>query len=390
MGFFDFNWLRRGEKMYNINDVQKYITNLAYSEDNLQDMKTASGINEAFKKADILQSIELTCKDFSKNHKVYTKNNQQQLLQNVYNLKGQSFNDVYSELIAEKIKYRVAIARIVTGSFSGKQTIECLRLDECSFDFGYVQYPTINDLKHVEYRGVKYLPEELLIFGNTTVLVEHEYGKDAIQYAVSNLINDYQAKHTMIAHRGLMGIISPAATKTDQMSFGSKLDADQKKELERAITNKYGILSGKKPIMISSVPINYNPTSMNVQELGISEDKKENITAICSHLKYPTDLYFNETTYENQATAKASVYNNILIPFAAEDALVLSKWLKEEVEIDYSHVAELQNDEKTKVERNNSVVNYCSSAVSAGIMTVEEARKELNNYIDLEDGTKKN
>jgi hypothetical protein len=384
MGFFD--WFNRGEKQYNITDIIKHISSLAEADDNLQDMQSAAGIDEAFKKADILQSIELTCKDFSKNHKVFTKNNQTEVLQGVYNLKGQAFTDVYSELIAEKVKYRVAVARIVTGGFSGKQTLECLRLSECSFDYGYVQYPTILDLKHVEYRNVKYLPEELLFFGNTTVLVERDYGKQGIEYAVSNLINDYQAKHAIIAGRGAMGIISPAQTKTDQMSFGAKLDATEKKEIERGFTRKYGLLKGKTQFMVASVPLNFNSTSMNVQELGISEDKKENITAICSHLKYPTDLYFNATTYENQATARAAVYNGILIPFAMEDAVVLSKWLKIEVEIDYSHVAELQNNEQTKVNRNNTVVSYCSAAVAAQLMTLEQAQKELGNYIDLENG----
>ena len=389
MGFLDFNWLRRGEKMYNINDVMNHIKSLVDSDNNIQEMKTLRGINEAFKKADILQSIELTIKDFSKNHRVYTKNSQRELLDKYENLQGQSFKDIYSEIQSEKIKYRVAVMGLKSGEATGIKYARCLKLSECLLEFAPVQYRTINDLLYIEYQGYKYYPNDIYIFGNSTVLVDNDFGKQGIEYAVSNLINDYEAKHAIIAGRGAMGIISPAQTKTDQMSFGVKLQPEEKKELERDHTRNYGLLKGKKTMLISSVPLNFNSTSMNVQELGISEDKKENITAICSHLKYPTDLYFNATTYENQATAKASVYNNILIPFAAEDAVVLSKWLKEEVEIDYSHVAELQNDEKTKVERNNSVVTYCSQAVQAGIMTVEEARKELNNYIDLEDGTKK-
>ena len=387
MGFFD--WFNRGEKQYNINDVMNHIQSLVDPDNNIQEMKTLRGINEAFKKADILQSIELTIKDFSKNHRVYTKNSQIELLDKYENLQGQSFKDIYSEIQSEKIKYRVAVMGLKSGEATGTKYARCLKLSECLLQFAPVQYRTINDLVYIEYQGYKYYPNDIYIFGNSTVLVDNDFGKQGIEYAVSNLINDYEAKHAIIAGRGAMGIISPAQTKTDEMSFGSKLLPEEKKELERDHTRNYGLLKGKKTMLISSVPLNFNSTSMNVQELGISEDKKENITAICSHLKYPTDLYFNATTYENQATAKASVYNNILIPFAAEDAVILSKWLKEEVEIDYSHVAELQNDEQTKVERNNSVVTYCSQAVQAGIMTVEEARKELNNYIDLEDGTKK-
>lgn len=387
MGFFD--WFNRGEKQYNINDVMNHIQSLVDPDNNIQEMKTLRGINEAFKKADILQSIELTVKDFSKNHRVYTKNSQMELLDKYENLQGQSFKDIYSEIQSEKIKYRVAAMGLKSGEATGIKYARCLKLSECLLEFAPVQYRTINDLMYIEYQNYKYYPNDIYIFGNSTVLVDNDFGKQGIEYAVSNLINDYEAKHAIIAGRGAMGIISPAQTKTDQMSFGSKLLPEEKKELERDHTRNYGLLKGKKTMLISSVPLNFNSTSMNVQELGISEDKKENITAICSHLKYPTDLYFNATTYENQATAKASVYNNILIPFAAEDSVILSKWLKEEVEVDYSHVAELQNDEQTKVERNNSVVTYCSQAVQAGIMTVNEARKELNNYIDLEDGTKK-
>lgn len=386
MGFFD--WLYRGqERQNNLLEVQNYIKSLIEPEDNMQDMTTPKGIADAFKKADILQSIELTVKDYSKNHKVFTTSSQKQLLNIDINLKGQTFTDVYSEIVSEKIKYRVAVARKIEGKFSGaSQGIECLKLNECVFNFNAVQYPSILDLKNVEYRNGTYLPEELLFFGNTSVIIDRDYGKQGIEYAVSNLINDYEAKHAIIAGRGAMGIISPATGKADAMSFGASIDATQKKELEKGFAKKYGLLKGKTQVMISSVPINYNSTSMNVQELGISDDKKENITAICSHLKYPTDLYFNATTYENQATARAAVYNSILIPYAQEDAQIISKWLKQEVEIDYSHVAELQADENIKVTRNNTVVSYCSAAVQSGLMTPEQAQKELGNYIDLENG----
>lgn len=385
MGFF--NWLRRSEeKQYNINDVRNYINSLIEPENNIQEMRSTRGINEAFKKTDILQSIDLTCKDYSKNHKLYNKKSQQEIININNNLRGQTFTDVYSEIVSEKIKYRVAVARIVTGGFSGAKTIECLKLSDCIFDFGSTQYPSILDLRKVEYHDENIFPSELLIFGNSTVLTNQDYGKQGIEYAVSNLINDYEAKHNIISGRGAMGIISPATAGADSMSFGTKINEDEKKELERGFAKKYGLLKDKVQVMISSVPINYNSTSMNVQELGISEDKKENITAICSHLKYPTDLYFNATTYENQAVARAGVYNNILIPYAQEDAVVLSRWLKYEIEIDYSHVSELQENEKTKVDRNSQVINYCSQAVNSGIMTVEEARKEINNYIDLENG----
>lgn len=390
MAFFDFNWLGKKERNYNLNEISDYIKSLIEPENTLQDLHTIRGIHEAFKKADILQSIEITCRDYSKNCKVFTKSNQKELLVNTYNLKGQSFTDVYSEITREKIKYGVSVCRIVTGSFSGNSTIECLRLHECIVDFGTVQYPTINELRYIEYHNEKIYPNELLIFGNTNALVYREYNKEGIEYAVSNLINDYEAKHNIIADRGAMIILSPGNAKTDQMSLGTKLSQPEKEEVERALTKKYGVIGKKKTWKFFPIPMNVTNTSMNVQELGISEDKKENITAICSHLKYPTDLYFNATTYENQAVARASVYNNILIPFATEDSITLSKWLKIDVEIDYSHVADLQENEKTKVERNNNVVNYCSNAVQANIMTIEEARKELNNYIDLENGTKKN
>lgn len=389
MGFFDFNWFGKRERVYNLDQVYNDMRSLIDPENTLHDLHTIRGIHTAFKKADILQSIEITCRDYSKNCKVFTKKDQKEVIIN-QNLKGQTFTDVYSEIIREKTKYSVSVVRKVQGAFSGKATIECLRLHECIIDFGTVQYPTINDLRYVEYHNEKIYPQDLLIFGNANALVYCEYNKEGIEYAVSNLINDYEAKHNIIADRGAMIILSPNPGKQDQMSFGSSLKPNEKEEVERALTKKYGVIGKKKTWKFFPIPMNVTNTSMNVAELGISEDKKENITAICSHLKYPPDLYFNATTYENQAVARASVYNNILIPFASEDSITLSKWLGYDVEIDYSHVSDLQENEKTKVERNNQVVNYCSSAVSAGIMSIEEARKELNNYIDLENGTKKN
>jgi hypothetical protein len=383
MGFFDL--FNRG-KQYDINAVKRYIDSLSEPEMTIQDMQTPAGIAEAFKKVDILQSIELTCKDYSKNHIIYQKDNQEKVLLNgLANTKNQTFAEVYSEIVSEKIKYRIAIARIYSGQFSKTQYIECLKLDECSINYAAVQYPTILDLTYIEYHNERIYPQDLLFFGNTSALVNRDYGKQGIEYAVSNLINDYEAKHNIISGRGAMGIISPA-NSSDPMGGISKMSLTERKELEKQLTKEYGVTKKKAQWLISQVPLSVQPTSMNVQELGISEDKKENITAICSHLKYPTDLYFANTTYDNQSVARAGVYNNILIPYAAEDAIVLSRWLKVDVEIDYSHVAELQDDEKSKVERNNQVVNYCSSAVQAGIMSIEEARKELNNYIDLEDG----
>ena len=122
---------------------------------------------------------------------------------------------------------------------------------------------------------------------------------------------------------------------------------------------------------------------MNVQELGIADDKKENITAICAHMKYPTDLYFNGTTFENQKTARQAVYNNILTPFANEDSVVFSEYFKTQIVIDYSHVPELQVNEKERTDKNAAVVNYCKTAVEAGFMTVEQAKQEIQNSSDI-------
>ena len=103
MAFFDFNWFGKRERVYNLDQVYNDMRSLIDPEDTIYHLDTIRGIHTAFKKADILQSIEITCRDYSKNCKVFTKKDQKEVVIND-NLKGQTFTDVYSEIIREKTK----------------------------------------------------------------------------------------------------------------------------------------------------------------------------------------------------------------------------------------------------------------------------------------------
>ena len=382
MGLFGYTLVKESDRQTDIEKVKEWISGIAQPENTLQSLKTPAKIDEAFGKVDILQSIEITCKDLSKNNKLYLKDTDKEFIITGYvNTRRQTFNDLYAEIIREKVKYGVAVCRKYS-VVSNSVYIECLQLKKCTFDFSGVQYPKITDLRYCEYENERIEPQNLLFFGCANNIVNNQYDKTGIELAVSNLINDYEAKHNIIAGRGAMGIISPAANSGDKMD-PITLSESEKKEIERGFTKEYGLIRSKLQWIISKTPLSVTPTSMNVQELGIAEDKKENITAICAHMKYPTDLYFNGTTFENQKTARQAVYNNILTPFANEDSVVFSEYFKTQIVIDYSHVPELQVNEKERTDKNAAVVNYCIAAVTAGIMTIEQAKQEIQNSSDI-------
>ena len=65
------------------------------------------------------------------------------------------------------------------------------------------------------------------------------------------------------------------------------------------------------------------------------------------------------------------------------DSIVFSEYFKTQIVIDYSHVPELQVNEKERTDKNAAVVNYCIAAVAAGFMTIEQAKQEISNNSDI-------
>ena len=43
----------------------------------------------------------------------------------------------------------------------------------------------------------------------------------------------------------------------------------------------------------------------------------------------------------------------------------------------------MQVNEKERTDKNAAVVNYCIAAVTAGIMTIEQAKQEIQNSSDI-------
>ena len=381
MGFLDSIFSRNNNRSY----LRRLISGIDL-EDNITDTSTANGIEKAYKDCEIVQSIVNNCRELSKNHKLYLKTKDG--LGNEIPVNNPNFNQTYyqfySDIIQQLQLYRVVVIVKNVGIVSKNPYYEVLNYPDIAFDWrnaAYKERRKLTDLKKITYESVDYLPDQLIYIGDKSVLLTNEFRHSGIKYPVSNLIIDYQAKHGLINEKGAIGILSPDPSGSNGKTFdGVQLDKTQRDELEKDLSKKYGITAGKKKFYISNSPLRYSSLVMSIADLKISEDKKENEEAICHHFNYPKTL-LGDVTFENQRTARASIYNNILIPLSKEIESFIKILTGQDVVIDYSDNDELQDNKKDLVERNAKVVEYCAKAVESGLMTPEEAKQELSKYI---------
>lgn len=204
---------------------------------------------------------------------------------------------------------------------------------------------------------------------------------DGLSLPVNGWVSAMTASCRMVTNGGPKGIVyydSP----TD---MGNTMDPKDKNYLERKLSEKYGMLNGL-PIAASPVKVGWIPLDYNADQMKLAELDERCARAVCGAYGLNYSL-FNDAKYDNQESAKKAAYQDVIIPDARKIAEALTRAVcpdDAEIRLDFSHVECLSADIQKKAQSISTTASALSSLLSAGMISVVEARTYLAGLMDID------
>lgn len=206
---------------------------------------------------------------------------------------------------------------------------------------------------------------------------------DSLSAPVSNWMATMSASHVLITNGGPKGVLY----NDYQDSMGNNpMTSDEKAEIHRQFNDKYGIVGDKSPIFISTNKLGWLPMDYDADQLKLGETDDRCTAKICSALGLNQNL-FADAKYDNQESAKKAAYQDVIQPDAKVICEALTKHIMPEgarVSLDFSDVECLQKSKKDEAGTLQTAANAIKVLLDGGLISFEEARQELSNYIDID------
>lgn len=254
--------------------------------------------------------------------------------------------------------------------------------------------PTLAPLADVEgyiitLGGVQYdvTPENMTVVNDVTYSLNRlgcaRSRLEALQKPINTFIAAYDAVNDLLWNRGMLGIIS---MKMNNPDLDTQMPATKsEKEGLREELNKYGILKGQLKYAITGYDVACVPVSSSISDLGVSDIQKNCKRDIAYTYQVPSLLLDIEgSTYANLSEAKLEFYNNDIIPaskniMAAVNRIYGNKQYT--VQAFYDHLDLFQEAKRQQAAGLTSLITALNQAVLAGLMTVDEAKDQINRYL---------
>ena len=176
----------------------------------------------------------------------------------------------------------------------------------------------------------------------------------AAEKPMSNLVQVYEARNVIYLKRGALGMI--VSRKSDE-SGNQALTKQEKEQLVADYHNTYGLTSGRSPIALTALPVDFVSIGMSIQDLQPFDETKADAAAIYGILQVPFDLAPKEegSTFENTKQSEIRLYNNVVIGESEEFCNSFNQLLRLEASglamgVSFEHIDVLQEDAKRKSE----------------------------------------
>lgn len=254
--------------------------------------------------------------------------------------------------------------------------------------------PTFAPLADVEgytitLGGVQYdvTPENMTVVNDVTYSLNRLGGArsrlEALQKPINTFIAAYDAVNDLLWNRGMLGIISMKMSNPD---LDTQMPATKsEKEGLRDELNKYGILKGQLKYAITGYDVACVPVSSSISDLGVSDIQKNCKRDIAYTYQVPSLLLDVEgSTYANLLEAKLEFYNNDIIPASKNIMAAVNRIYGNEqytVQAFYDHLDLFQEAKRQQAAGLTSLITALNQAVLAGLMTVDEAKNQINKYL---------
>ena len=192
---------------------------------------------------------------------------------------------------------------------------------------------------------------------------------------ISNIRGAYGFRNKIIVKSGALGILSSASK--DQ-SGGIPLNTAERQRIEQQHSNDYGIHDGQSSLIMTGSPLSWQSMSYPTKDLLLFEEVEADFKSIIDAYGHNADIYsnLNNAKYSNMNEALRQTYQNRVIPEAEQLCFNLGNklGLTEKgliLELDYSHIEVMKDDEKQVVENFKMKADAISTLLNSGYTRAE-------------------
>jgi hypothetical protein len=192
----------------------------------------------------------------------------------------------------------------------------------------------------------------------------------AIYLPLSNLRIGMKTRNVLMAKRGAIGILS----NDTKDAVGNKgLPNGEREKIEKEYQKSYGLGDDQSQIIISNNNLKWQAMGFPTKDLMLFEEDENDFCQLCDCYGIARDLFASTkgATFENQKQALKQTYQGTIIPEAEEIAMNhtsifnldgVNEWL----ELDYSHIPVLQENELEKSQTLQNKSNAIKTLKDAG------------------------
>lgn len=199
---------------------------------------------------------------------------------------------------------------------------------------------------------------------------------------ISNIRGAYGFRNKIIVKSGALGILSSASKDA---SGGIPLNNTERQRIEQQHSNDYGIHDGQSSLIMTGSPLSWQSMSYPTKDLLLFEEVEADFKSIIDAYGHNADIYsnLNNAKFSNMNEALRQTYQNRVIPEAEQLCFNLSNklGLTEKgliLELDYSHIEVMKNNEKQVVENFKMKADAISTLLNSGY-----TRAEIDKLITL-------
>ena len=193
---------------------------------------------------------------------------------------------------------------------------------------------------------------------------------------ISNIRASYGYRNVNLAEHGALGVFT---NKTKDASGVVPINTTDKENVEKALTSDYGIGHGQRRFRMVDYDMDFLNTSPSMKDAMTFEEVTADIKVLIDLVQLNDNIFSKEKSkiQANLLEGLKMGYQDAIIPFAGNLCSTLKRGLglpnKEWLEIDFSHLPCMQEDEVKKATVTNRNANSIKTLVDSGY-TKEEAR----------------
>ena len=207
---------------------------------------------------------------------------------------------------------------------------------------------------------------------------------DTLSPHTRNYMSQLIGRGNLIVNGGPKGILYGDDTSDTGNAALTPKEAD---ELNKGFKRKFGIVNKLYEVMVTNKKVGWINIGSNTQQLMLHEEGASCLNEICNTFGLQPDMFSQGATFDNKEAAKKAAYQDLIMPDAELITQALTSGICPEgvyIKLDFSHISCLQEDKAASAQSLSNAANAVGNLVNWGLITPDEARMELSNYIDID------